>query len=75
MLYLVERFIGLIIGLFIVAVGVYFSRDLPTVGATGEAMSIGGNFYPTGLVMWFFWTLTLSLSGVFILYALRPLRK
>ena len=55
-----------------ISLGVYFHRNIPVVGAVGEAVNIGGKFYPTDLVLWFMWLLTITLAGAFLVVATRP---
>ena len=70
---LIQRVVGFLFGVFILLAGYKFQEDIPTVGATGEAVNIGGKFYPTSLVLWLFWLITISIAGIYILYALRPI--
>ncbi len=56
----------------LIVVGIYFSTNIPTVGASGEALSIGGAFYPTDLVLWLMWFATIVVAGVFAARGLRP---
>ncbi len=70
---LVQRVVSFLFGVFILFAGYQFQKGLPTVGATGEAVNIGGNFYPTSLVLWFFWIITIGIAGIYFLYALRPI--
>ncbi len=72
---LIQRVVGFLLSVFMLLAGYKFQKDIPTVGATGEAVNIGGNFYPTSLVLWFFWVITISLAGIYILYALRPISE
>lgn len=69
---LIQRVVGFLFGVFIILTGYIFQKDIPTVGATGEAVNIGGDFYPTSLVLWLFWIITIGVAGIYILYALRP---
>lgn len=72
---LVQRVVGLIIGVLLLLAGYKFQKDIPLVGATGEAVNIGGNFYPTGIVLWSLWIVTISIAGIFVLYSLRPFKE
>ena len=72
---LIQRVVGFLLGVFILLAGYKFQKDIPTVGATGEAVNIGGNFYPTSLVLWIFWLITISIAGIYLLYALRPVHE
>lgn len=72
---LIQRVVGFLFGVFILLAGYTFQKDIPTVGATGEAVNIGGNFYPTSLVLWFLWIITISIAGIYFLHALRPISE
>jgi hypothetical protein len=72
---LVQRVVSFLFSVFILFAGYKFQKGVPTVGATGEAVNIGGNFYPTSLVLWFFWIITIGIAGIYFLYALRPIGK
>lgn len=72
---LIQRVASFLFGVFIIFAGYKFHEDIPMVGATGEAVNIGGNFYPTSLVLWTFWVITLGIAGIYILYALRPVSE
>lgn len=72
---LIQRVVGFLLGVFILLAGYKFQKDIPTVGATGEAVNIGGNFYPTSLVLWIFWLITIGIAGIYLLYALRPVHE
>lgn len=68
----IQRLAGLCVAAFILIAAYKFQKEIPTVGATGEAVNIGGGFYPTAIVLWIFWIITIGIAGLFILYALRP---
>lgn len=72
---LIQRIAGFVFAFIILLIGYKFQMDIPKVGATGEAVNIGGNFYPTSLVLWFFWIITIGIAGIFFLYAVRPVDK
>ena len=72
---LIQRVVGILFGVFLLFAGYEFQKDIPTVGATGEAVNIGGNFYPTNLVLWFFWLITITVAGIYLLYSLRPISE
>lgn len=74
-MYLVQRLVSAMIGISILILGYRFQSDIPTIGATGEAVNIGGNLYPTSLVLWFFWLVTISISGLYLLFALKVVNK
>lgn len=71
----IQRLAALCLSAFILITAYKFQKEIPTVGATGEAVNIGGDFYPTAIVLWIFWIISISISGFFILYALRPVGK
>lgn len=72
---LVQRVVSFLFGVFILVAGYQFQKDVPTVGATGEAVNIGGTFYPTSLVLWFFWIITIGIAGIYFLYSVRPMAE
>jgi len=45
---------------------------IPTIGATGEGVNLGGNLYPTDLVLWIMWLVNITVAGIFLIYATRP---
>lgn len=67
-----QRAINALVGIAIILIGFYFESGIPTVGATGEAISIGGKFYPTALVLWPMWLITVTVGGLFLIYCARP---
>lgn len=71
----IQRVVSFLFGVFIIIVGYHFHDGIPKVGATGEAVNIGGKFYPTSLVLWIFWIVTLGVAGLYFLYALRPIKE
>jgi hypothetical protein len=71
MMDLLERGVCILAGASLIMLGLYFQRSMPTVGAVGEAVSIGGRFYPTALVLWLMWLLTIPTSGAFLVRGLR----
>ena len=75
-MFIIQRVVSFIFGVFIIFVGYKFHEDIPKVGATGEAVNIGGNFYPTSLVLWTFWVITgvvvYTLGLMLILYFRVP---
>lgn len=71
---LIQRVVGLIIGVSLLLAGYKFQKDIPVVGATGEAVNIGGNFYPTSIVLWLLWIITIGIAGIYVLYSLRPVK-
>jgi len=72
---IIQRVVSFLFGVFIIVAGYHFHDGIPKVGATGEAVNIGGKFYPTSLVLWIFWIITLGVAGLYFLYALRPVRE
>lgn len=72
---LVQRVVSFLFGVLILVTGYQFQKGVPTVGATGEAVNIGGTFYPTSLVLWFFWIITIGIAGIYFLYSVRPMAE
>ncbi len=68
----IQRAICVLLSVTLTLISFYFQSNVPTVGATGEAVSLGGNFYPTALVFWPMWLVTIFLAGIFLVYAVRP---
>lgn len=71
---LIQRVVSFLIGVILLLAGYNFQREIPVVGATGEAVNIGGNFYPTSIVIWLLWILTLGIAGIYLLYSIRPVK-
>ncbi|GBD39539.1 hypothetical protein HRbin37_01821 [bacterium HR37] len=68
----IQRVISISAGISVVLVGIYLQGNIPTVGASGEAVSIAGKFYPTALVLWVLWLVTITISALFVIYGTRP---
>lgn len=68
----IQRTICVLVSVTLILISFYFQSNIPTVGATGEAISIGGKFYPTALVLWSMWLITVAVAGIFLIYAVRP---
>jgi len=68
----IQRTVCLLVSATLILLGFYFQRNIPTIGATGEGVNLGGNLYPTDLVLWIMWLVNITVAGFFLIYATKP---